>query len=387
MNSVQAKRERSRARGREGIALVVVLGCLAVLTILAMGFAVVMRTERIASATYMQVAQARDLTYSSLAHFMEQVDGPLVGNTVYPNWLAAKSADGTDLIVIPEAELYIPDAVFPTDAEKVAGWIPLELERIIPGPEVTMWGRFSWVAFNVSALLDVNHIGGAARGAGASPAELQIEVLPDIGNPSTFFGDRTDYKRFETVRELNALNPGGFTRPARTLTTFSYFPETAARRGLVNPNNLELEEADQVAILTTAFEGMDVNTYIPDRDPPEGSTTITQAMALEVAKGVRDGAPFVSPTMSDFETRLRVVVNNLKASDAAFDGMDTDDFINKCKNLFSNRQQLFIVVLAGQVRNEAGTQTLADARALAMVWRDPFAPHQSFVHFFKWLDE
>src|SRR6056297_742164 len=59
---------------RKGIALVIVLGFLAILTLIAVGMAISMRTERLASNSYMDMVQARMFCQSALAYSMQDME-------------------------------------------------------------------------------------------------------------------------------------------------------------------------------------------------------------------------------------------------------------------------------------------------------------------------
>ncbi len=58
--------------------------------------------------------------------------------------------------------------------------------------------------------------------------------------------------------------------------------------------------------------------------------------------------------------------------------------------LLSPRQNLFTILIAAQVTGSSGG-VLAEQRAVAVVWRDPYPDangrHPALVRFFKWLME
>jgi Tfp pilus assembly protein PilX len=64
---------RERA-GKQGIALVLVLGFLAILTLMSVGFAISMRTEHLVSRAHLDGVCARQLAYTAMARGLDDVN-------------------------------------------------------------------------------------------------------------------------------------------------------------------------------------------------------------------------------------------------------------------------------------------------------------------------
>ena len=77
-----------QAESRRGIALIIVLGMLAVLTVLGVAFMVTMRTERVAAGNFTEVMKARHLVYAALARAMQDIEKDLA-------WSQAQGATTT----------------------------------------------------------------------------------------------------------------------------------------------------------------------------------------------------------------------------------------------------------------------------------------------------
>lgn len=215
--------------GRRGIALVLVLGFLATITVLAVAFAVSMRTERLATRNYVDLVRAQQMAHVALGRALEQLEQQ-IGNNVYPpsTWYASTGAAMTPALVVTggESSRAIPTSVYPNAATVSAtGWMDLT------GGGVT--GRVAWLSVDCSGLLDASLVGASPavpRGIGAGPQEMQLAtaVLPEIVNPVTFLNLRTStYKRFEMVEDITAVGRADawLNAPAINLFPFSYFPD------------------------------------------------------------------------------------------------------------------------------------------------------------------
>lgn len=89
--------EHKRNSRRKGIALVIVLGFLAILTLMAVGMAISMRTERLASRSYLDMVKARLLCEAGLADSMQCLEEVLHHSAdVPPIYIIAPSPTGSD---------------------------------------------------------------------------------------------------------------------------------------------------------------------------------------------------------------------------------------------------------------------------------------------------
>lgn len=229
-----------KENARQGVALVLVLGFLTVITVLAVAFAITMRTERLATRNYVDMVRAQQMAQVALGRAIEQLD-QRIGNNLYPatTWASSTGVAMNPAIVRTGAESAraIPGAVYPSAAAvSGTGWT-----NLIAGG---VTGRVAWLSVDCSGLLDANQIGnagGTARGLGTDPSEMQLAtaVLSEITNPATFLSRRaTVYKRFETVEDIAVLGRADAWLASpytpRNLFPFSYFPEGFYRQ----PNSI-----------------------------------------------------------------------------------------------------------------------------------------------------
>lgn len=211
---------RPTSPGRQGIALVVVLGFLSALILLAVAFSIIMRTERLASRNYNDQVRGRQLVHAALARVIaDQVRTNMAGR-VYPAWEAIHSQYdgrlGPDFIAEDGAP-YIPGAL--TNAAYLANlaeWVPMR----DPDPQDNkFYGEYAFLVVNNSGLLDANFVASTARGRGVEPGEIRAvtNVMAELTN-NTLASARSTIKRFESIVELYQLglagaNLGGFAKP------------------------------------------------------------------------------------------------------------------------------------------------------------------------------
>lgn len=253
------------AGSRSGIALVVVLGFLAVLVIMAMGFAVSMRVERLAARNSLDHVRSRQLGEAALARVVSDIQKDL-GSALVPDW-AGSWVEGafesigsgvamTNKLIEGHVTNYIPRSLWTAahNAEKNAQWLPFEYTDA--GGQQKRIGRYAYIVLDCSGLLDVNFDYTSnnipmPRRLGASPYELQL-ALPGgalIGEMSVnnarwtnmIWGRTTAnsqtvesaWTRLETVAEISPMLARGFGNmqplsPASVqssnLITYSRFP-------------------------------------------------------------------------------------------------------------------------------------------------------------------
>ena len=207
---------KPHVRERSGIALIIVLGFLALLTVLVVAFAVMMRTERIASRNYSDAVRAKQMVQVGVARVQAELDaqaGVTGGGRVqftYPPWDTMNSAgpmlntNFTDALISGDATNFLPLSVlsFATSAAVNAGWTNIYVTND------TLVGRIAYTVVNCSGMLDMNFVGGATkRYGGSSPSEISISnaFLPEfIGTaPVSFPPDRaTRTVHFESMPDL-----------------------------------------------------------------------------------------------------------------------------------------------------------------------------------------
>ncbi len=213
---------------RSGIALVMVLGVLSLMVLMAVSFAISMRTERVAAGNQLDTVRARHLARVGLVRAMDQLyrecgrDLP-DSNLVYQEWAVTNSytldptnAPPVDLLK-GSASNFVPRSLW--DAAVAANdtnspnssnyWISIisDVKETNSNYGTTnLIGRVAFMILNCSGLLDANFAGGAERGCGTNPVEIALTSLPEMSVAYTpILTNRADWKRFETLEELNEL--------------------------------------------------------------------------------------------------------------------------------------------------------------------------------------
>ncbi|MBW7909330.1 MAG: hypothetical protein H3C50_10530 [Kiritimatiellae bacterium] len=271
------EKQAARDQSRQGIALVIVLGFLAILLIMGVGFAVSMRVERIISRSALDHIRARQFGEAALARVVWDINDS-VGDALFPKW----SGDWTDgafvslnnssptFTNIPNffyghVTNYVPLALWTatTNAVKDAEWIPF---TYTDNGQEHLIGRYSYIVLDCSGFLDVNFDYDptnnhpiASRRFGENPRELSFTntLLREIRNPNTNPRVWTNmivcrlsnttglvknpWGRLETIAEFNPLITRGYAnqQPAGPNTNsvnfmaYSRFP-----RGYVDSINV-----------------------------------------------------------------------------------------------------------------------------------------------------
>lgn len=225
----EAGRKTAGVRNRDGIALVVVLGFLAVLTIMAMGLVVSMRTERLASKSYLDMVNARLYCNVGLADSMVWVEEFLAtaneeNFVVAPCFRGANSKNWSQYFwmlpsrdpVVRNPEDYdtFQNSFFDGIGTNFLPYVPIRYRYELPSgtndvskmgvqwihttdPSGKVNGRYMYMIFECSAFVDVNY--------------LRREIVPGfrtggdwdmITDPDQFFPDRENDSRYETERDV-----------------------------------------------------------------------------------------------------------------------------------------------------------------------------------------
>ena len=253
---MQTSLKKSRA-AQQGIALIVILGLLAMLVILAVSFSISMRVERLASNSQVEYVKAKNLAWVGLTRAIGEVESEMLQshNSIYygkgaisadPNTPGSGTPGGSDWprmgwIVNP----------FRPNTPGVSGtgfgigtfgqygnWISV----VDPNNPTKLLGQYAYLMVDCSGYLDVNTIGKTNQGNrtyGTSPFEI---ALPwDVAKYySANFTQERDYHRVESVNELG-FRLGPFLDPtlksnSATMVTFSWFPnDMYSQWGYRNP--------------------------------------------------------------------------------------------------------------------------------------------------------
>ena len=254
---------------RAGVALLIVLGLLALLMITAVAFTILMRIERASASNLRHTSAARQMAKGGLAYAIAALNAD-IGTNRYPDWPDRLYTPANHSAEYPanRPKLHIPeDIFFSVDEEKFyadevteARVLSAETARYLPGarryraeiirdnhenayasPEwipVTadgkIIGRYAYVILNTSGLLDANRVhtntvAASARWMGAEPGELQLDpavqrdvVRQNMAQPLKFALDRAKHGRYETLPELATLNTGVDGAALANFDVFSY---------------------------------------------------------------------------------------------------------------------------------------------------------------------
>ncbi len=224
MNISNCKKKRSN----DGVALIISLGLLSVLTLLTVAFAISMRVERLASRSFADSIRAKNLMEVAFTRAMDAVQ---VGMTAphcqyYPDWpsSALGSSAGGGSLLLPsifsgEATNLVP-GVLATGCQAVASSVKWQDITDCDDKKV---GRVAYLIADCSGLADMNWIGGKYRFWSTNVNEVDITGLfGSSNNAATFLSNRTNFDiRYETVAEFKAMN-SAYKRAASNLVAFSY---------------------------------------------------------------------------------------------------------------------------------------------------------------------
>ena len=270
-------REATGGERRAGVALLIVLGLIALLMITAVAFTILMRIERASASNLRHTSAARQMAKGALAYAIAALNEN-IGTNRFPNWPDRQYAPrehaanpGT------RPKLHMPeDIFFSVDEDKIdaddvttARVLSAETARYLPGAlrhraEMTAFlpassgasvpydrpewipvtarrkssvgndvdeiiGRYAYVILNTTGLLDANSVhtnppGKTARWLGADAGELQLHpsVQMDIANLDDFLNEREEDGRYETLPELATLNTGVDGAALANFDVFSY---------------------------------------------------------------------------------------------------------------------------------------------------------------------
>lgn len=201
--------------GKDGIALIVVLGFLAMLVILAVGFIINVRTERITTNYFVENQKAKMAVSTAFVYALEDLDSTMeTDGRVYPRFSDA-TPDVLQSYENGQATNAIDVMLFPDDAysnltasarSQVASvlsdtdWI-YYLNDTSGKPET----RFFYIIVNCSGALDANKAGatGVSRGTGTNACEIDLDVITDV-DAVTFLSDRQTFGKYYSLADLDA---------------------------------------------------------------------------------------------------------------------------------------------------------------------------------------
>lgn len=232
---METAHDRKQESKQSGIALIVVLGMLSVLVLMGVAFAISMRTERLASGSYVDVVRARHLADAALADLMANRLRTSMDGRLYPDFevIGGGAAGGAEGLLAGNHSIRYVHGSLRVEAlaQDRMDWIDIR------DPDGRFMGQYAFIMLNNSGFADANVIGGRERRDGNHPAELVFNnnAFPEASD-ETLETYRQELVRFETLPELFELTSletiAGINPPlvrdttarVRFLNTFSRFP-------------------------------------------------------------------------------------------------------------------------------------------------------------------
>ena len=242
---------KERIKERKGVALILVMGLLSLMLVMGISFASLARTERKASANYIEGVKAKGLIYAAVHEAMNNLEQnaasfeTVSGVKVYPADKVLYSRGGT--AVSPE---YLIDELFTAGSVAAAAF---GTELYVPARAATnnmTWnqirnvglnrieGEYCFIASNLSGLPDVNasFLNDPTRPPSSFPREdgltaLEVKHDNDFANTATGMDSMHDLIsdnganpviRFESAGELDYLSSALFSS-SNASSTFTYF--------------------------------------------------------------------------------------------------------------------------------------------------------------------
>ncbi len=204
---------------KDGIALIVVTGFLAMLVIMCVAFAVVMRTERLGARNYKAMVRAKFAAETAINRIIAETVETEMGGMVYPGWNALPDGGGTgnflmNLDAVGSPYLYVPGGSLTRDARLADTGEWHDLYDNTTGQELI--GQYAFILVNSSGLLDANFVGeheelDQPRRYGVDPGEITFHPdiqSDDVSNPNIKVF-RDEYVRFDSLPELYYLGTDG----------------------------------------------------------------------------------------------------------------------------------------------------------------------------------
>lgn len=283
-----------RGSVRRGAALVVVLGLLAVLMLMAVAFAVAMRTERGGSSNLRHSTVARAMLDTALARVLQDLDDEL-GTEPAPPWMVYASTNRFDpatgknehrpagVLSYEAAQCLPPDQLLAARAAN-PGWLPVVASVGLGANDAVVAGRYAYVVLNNTGYLDANLVGGApARSNGLSAAEIRLRDSADdkygiaatlnAAGAGKFVDRRVEHGRYSSGSEFFRLTPK---------VLFDQTP---------NPDgSLTMVLGDETKFSTNSFawDSLALESYAPATNSP--SAYAARSPKFHIAKGSLTGS-------------------------------------------------------------------------------------------------
>ena len=262
-----------KRNNRSGVALIIVLGLVAVLLIVSVAFTINMRVERAGAANLRHAVVARQVVKGAMAAAIAAIDEE-VGDDMAPQWYATNSPsdfvyerkyvdahnkpvtrtqwkntyvsyDPSNLehvdanFFTPEVASYFPSGSSykgyatkyvasgsTTKEVDLPEWLPVYADA---GNKDVM-GRYAFFVLDTSGLLDASCVNRTNRWMGRDPAEIHLAPAlfsGEVLNAETLAANMVADGRYDSFAEFAARNESGNNPPiknTRSFSTFSYEP-------------------------------------------------------------------------------------------------------------------------------------------------------------------
>lgn len=285
---------------REGIALIIVLGLLAVLIILGVSFSISMRTERMATRSFVDVVKARQLVHAAVNRVLDQEINQFLQGNVYPPLDVFTDAAnfGDSVRVLGDRTTTSPIVFLPGILRPLAFAVENEVDwqELRDPVNNKLYGEFAFLAVNCSGLLDANAVDGLTRAIGEDPREIQMDpnllnemYLPGANNLPAY---RNEFGKFESVSELYYL-----------LSTTN-FQSALGIRPLTNTVDEFGPWADNFFVFSRYPRGYAANGFSAVEPAYIGGTNWTDAEIADIKQKLQDLQPNPIPNVDHFVSAM-----------------------------------------------------------------------------------
>lgn len=224
MNPIPGNGDGVVTTPKSGVALIMVIGLVALMMVMAVAFAIYMRTERVAAGAFRNDVRARQLLHVALARALDGLEANL-GDRPYPNWdILSSSGGGGEVSNFTNSPVldWIPRAMLASGINPRPQWI-----QVSGGSEQ---GRVGYMIVNCSGLLDANASGDGVtpRSYGANVSEIQLGACPEVLSLAALVAGRSP--NYETIQELGqvGVGSGALSQSPFNFVTYSAFPTNSA---------------------------------------------------------------------------------------------------------------------------------------------------------------
>ncbi len=259
---------------KSGVAVIIVLGLLALLMVLGVSFTVTMRGERAGSANYLASTASRHMVWAGIARGIDAVNQTMDGSMFPPgDYLVSGSGTWNShpntgvALLTRQVRGYVPDTLldFLEDQDEPvrASWTSL------PGG-----GRAAYLVLNLSDMLDANHVGGEQRAGGRAVSELMLatNVLTVAEYADLITSRSSAGGSFDNPPAFRSQAPDV---PYELFSTFTRYLPDSNRTNLVYVGG----DASELEANRSAIESAMVENF-----PEEGGAGATSISAAQAAR-------------------------------------------------------------------------------------------------------